>query len=153
MIQSIDLRDDFNYQPELIQRLNTLYALISRHRLTYASVLALAGGLFLMQWSLLADQAAGYPVLGIPVLGAAVWLTIMPTALVAKLLTWSPRLQREFLSFRDLHWMQAMTDRHPVLQPRVQPYLESPNPVPQDALRQFWPLVVREEEDRQEGGR
>jgi len=149
MTPSLDLRDDFNYQPELIQRLNALYQIMSRHRYTYASVLALAGGLFLMQWSLLADQAAGYPALGIPVLGVAVWLALTPIALIAKTLTWSPRLRQEFLSFRDLHWMQAMTDRHPVLQPRVEPYLESQAPVPMDALRQFWPHVVQQEEDRQ----
>lgn len=146
---ALDLRDDFNYQPELVQRLNTLYQILARYRYTYASVLALTGGLFLMQWSLLADQAAGYPALGIPVLGAAVWISLMPIALIAKTLTWSPRLRQEFLSFRDLHWMRAMGDRHPVLQPRVEPYLQSSSPVPLDALRQFWPHVVQQEEDQE----
>jgi hypothetical protein len=64
----LDLRDDFHYQPELVGRLNRLHAVISQYRFTYASFTALAGGLFLMQWPLLADHAAGYPLMGIPVL-------------------------------------------------------------------------------------
>lgn len=147
----LDLRDEFHYQPELVDRLNRLHAVISQYRYTYASFTALAGGLFLMQWALLADHAAGYPLLGIPVLGAAVWLSITPAETIAKWLSWSVRLSTGFLSFRDLNWIQAMTKRHPSLLPRAEAYLKSTTPVPVDALRQFWPQLVREEEKGQPG--
>lgn len=147
----LDLRDDFHYQPELVDRLNRLHAVISLHRFTYATFTALAGGLFLMQWPLLGDQSAGYPMMGIPVLGAAVWLSVTPAEYIAKWLSWSVRLSRGFLSFRDLSWMQAMTKRHPSLLPRAEIYLQSTSPVPVDALRQFWPQLVREEEKSQPG--
>ncbi|ANJ67063.1 hypothetical protein A9404_06400 [Halothiobacillus diazotrophicus] len=147
----LDLRDEFHYQPELVDRLNRLHAVISQHRYTYASLMALAGGLFLMQWALLADQAAGYPLLGIPVLVAAVWLSITPAENVAKWLSWSVRLSTGFLSFRDLNWIQAMTKRHPSLKSRAEAYLLSSTPVPVDALRHFWTQLVREEEKGQTG--
>ncbi|HQT44163.1 MAG TPA: hypothetical protein PLD79_09190 [Halothiobacillus sp.] len=141
-----DLHDEFNYQPELIDRLNRLYAVISQHRFTYATLMALAGGFFLMQWLLLADQAKGYPWLGIPVLVAAVWFSLTPAEMIAKTLSWSVRLHNGFLSFRDLNWMHAMTKRHPSLLAGAEVYLQSASPVPMDALRQFWPNLVREEE-------
>ncbi len=142
----LNLQDEFNYQPELIDRLNRLYAVIGQHRLTYASLMALAGGFFLMQWLLLANQAQGYPWLGIPVLMAAVWFSIMPATRITKTLAWPVRLQHDFLSFRDLNWMHAMTKRHPTLLAGAEIYLQSQNPVPLDALRQFWPNLVHEEE-------
>lgn len=141
-----DLRDDFNYQPELIERLNRIHAVVNQNRYTYASFMALAGGFFLMQWLLLADQTSGYPWLGIPVLMAAVWFTLTPAESIAKTLAWSVRLQNGFLSFRDLNWMQAMTKKHPSLLPGAERYLQSPSPVPLDALRQFWPALIRAEE-------
>ncbi|HQS01874.1 MAG: hypothetical protein B7Y07_00655 [Halothiobacillus sp. 24-54-40] len=142
----LNLHDEFNYQPELIDRLNRLYAVIGQHRFTTATLMALAGGFFLMQWLLLADQASGYPWLGIPVLMAAVWFSVMPATRIAKTLAWSVRLHQGFLSFRDLNWMHAMTKRHPSLLAGAEIYLQSKTPVPMDALRQFWPNLVNEEE-------
>ncbi|WP_288093511.1 MULTISPECIES: hypothetical protein [Pseudomonadota] len=144
----IDLRDDFNYQPELIERLNRLYAVVNQNRYIYATLMALAGGFFLMQWLLLVDQASGYPWLGIPVLMAAVWFSLTPAEIIAKTLAWSVRLQNGFLSFRDLNWIQAMTKKHPSLLPGAERYLQSPSPVPLDALRQFWPALIRAEEQK-----
>lgn len=150
----IDLRDDFNYQPELIAKMCRIYVVLHAQRYTYASLLALAGGAFLMQWSPMAANStvAGYPWLGLPVLIAALWLLVTPLALIAKTLTLPVRWQTDFLSFRDLNWMRAMTDRHPSLQPQAAPFLDSRQPVPMDALRQFWPGLIRAEEQNQTPG-
>ncbi|WP_407275392.1 hypothetical protein [Halothiobacillus sp. DCM-1] len=147
----IDLRDEYNYQPELIAKLCRIYAVLQAHRYTYASLMALAGGAFLLQWSPMAASSTftGYPWLGLPVLMGALWLLVTPLALIAKTLTLSVRWQAEFLSFRDLNWMRAMTDRHPALHPQAAPFLDSAQPVPMNALREFWPGLVRAEEQNQ----
>ncbi len=150
----IDLRDDYNYQPELIARMSRIYAVLQVYRYHYASLMALAGGAFLLQWSPMASAGAvtGYPWLGLPVLLVALWLLVTPLALIAKTLTLPARWQAEFLSFRDLNWMRAMTSRHPSLKPKAAAYLDSPYPVPLDALRQFWPGLIRAEEQNQSRG-
>lgn len=147
----IDLRDPYDYQPELIAKMCRIYAVLHAYRYQYASVMALAGGAFLLQWTPMAaaGSVAGYPWLGLPVLVGALWLLVTPLSLIAKTLTLPVRWQTEFLSFRDLNWMRAMTDRHPSLQYQAAPFLDSHQPVPMNALRQFWPGLIRAEEQNQ----
>lgn len=148
--QSLDLRDEFDYQPELIARLVDIYEITLRYRWIYASVIALAGAFFMMQWSLLADTAQyGHPWVGLPLLGMAVWLALAPAASVAKWVSLPAHFSGDFLSFRDIHWMQKMTERHPVLTTSAEPFLQAHEPVPVGALRDFWAPLVREEERQQ----
>lgn len=148
--QSLNLRDEFDYQPELIARLVDVYEITRHYRWVYASVIALAGAFFMMQWSLLADTAQyGHPWVGVPLIGMAVWLALAPAASVAKWVSLPAQFSSDFLSYRDIHWMQKMTERHPVLTPCAEPFLQAHEPVPVSALRDFWAPLVREEERQQ----
>ncbi|MBN2871577.1 MAG: hypothetical protein JXJ30_01535 [Halothiobacillaceae bacterium] len=148
--QSLDLRDEFDYQPELIARLVDVYEIALRFRWLYASAIALAGAVFMMQWSLLANTAVyGQPWVGVPLIALAVWLGLAPAATIAKWVSLPAHFSTDYLSFRDLHWIRLMTERHPVLTPSAEPFLKSPEPVPVGALRHFWAPLVREEERQQ----
>lgn len=148
--QSLDLRDEFDYQPELIARLVDVYEIALNYRWVYASVIALAGAFFMMQWSLLANTAEyGYPWVGVPLLAMAAWLALAPAAAVAKWVSLPAQFTDDYLSFRDIHWMRQMTERHPVLSNVADPYLQANAPVPVAALREFWAPLVREEERHQ----
>ena len=148
--QSLDLRDEFDYQPELIARLVDVYDITLRFRWLYASGIALAGAFFMLQWSLLANTAEyGHPWVGVPLIAMAVWLALAPTATVAKWVSLPAQFSNDYLSYRDLHWMRLMTERHPVLVSTAEPFLNAREPVPVGALRQFWAPLVREEERQQ----
>ncbi len=147
---SLNLRDEFDYQPELIARLVDVYDIALNHRWIYASVIALTGALFMLQWSLLADTAQyGHPWVGVPLIAMAVWLALAPAATVAKWAALPAHFSRDYLSYRDIHWMQQMTERHPVLVTTAEPFLNAREPVPIGALRTFWAPLVREEERQQ----
>ena len=144
---SLDLRDEFDYQPELIARLVDVYEIALGHRWIYASVIALAGAFFMLQWSLLADTAQyGHPWVGVPLIAMAVWLALTPAATIAKWVSLPAQFSGDYLSYRDIHWMQQMTERHPVLVATAEPFLNAREPVPVGALREFWAPLVREEE-------
>ena len=148
--QSLDLRDEFDYQPELIARLVDVYDITLRFRWLYASGIALAGAFFMLQWSLLANTAEyGHPWVGVPLIAMAVWLALAPAASVARWVSLPAHFSDDYLSFRDLHWVRLMTERHPVLVPTAEPFLNAREPVPVGALRQFWAPLVREEERQQ----
>ena len=147
---TLDLRDEFDYQPELIARLVDVYDITLRFRWLYASGIALAGAFFMLQWSLLANTAEyGHPWVGVPLIAMAVWLALAPAASVAKWVSLPAHFSDDYLSFRDLHWMQTMTERHPVLSATAEPFLNAREPVPVGALRDFWAPLVREEERQQ----
>ena len=148
--QSLDLRDEFDYQPELIARLVDVYDIALNHRWIYASVIALTGAFFMLQWSLLVDTAQhGHPWVGVPLIAMAVWLALAPAATVAKWVSLPAHFSGDYLSYRDIHWMQQMTERHPVLATTAEPFLNAREPVPVGALREFWAPLVREEERQQ----
>lgn len=147
---SLDLRDEFDYQPELIARLVDVYEIALKHRWIYASVIALTGAFFMLQWSLLADTAQyGHPWVGVPLIAMAVWLALAPAATIAKWVSLPAHFSGDYLSYRDIHWMQQMTERHPVLVATAEPFLNAREPVPVGALRLFWAPLVREEERHQ----
>ena len=148
--QTLDLRDEFDYQPELIARLVDVYDITLRFRWLYASGIALAGAFFMLQWSLLANTAEyGHPWVGVPLIAMAVWLALAPVATIAKWVSLPAHFSDDYLSFRDLHWIQTMTERHPVLTATAEPFLKAREPVPVGALRDFWAPLVREEERQQ----
>ena len=148
--QTLDLRDEFDYQPELIARLVDVYDITLRFRWLYASGIALAGAFFMLQWSLLANTAEyGHPWVGVPLIAMAVWLALAPAATIAKWVSLPAHFSDDYLSFRDLHWIQTMTERHPVLTATAEPFLKAREPVPVGALRDFWAPLVREEERQQ----
>ncbi|MGC9456970.1 MAG: hypothetical protein ACP5DC_05535 [Halothiobacillaceae bacterium] len=144
---SPDLRDEHRYEPPLVTLLNRLYTVLRAQRGVLATGLFLVGALFLMQWqALAATSVQGYPALGIPFIALAIALMVAPLTLVATLLVWHVRLREEYLSFRDMHWLQSMVERHPSLALPFRPYLESRTPVHVNALRKIWPRLIRAEE-------
>lgn len=148
--QSLNLRDNFDYQPELIARLVNVYDITLRSRWIYASGIALAGAFFMMQWPLLTNNNQyGHPWVGVPLIVLAAWLALAPAATIAKWVSLPAHFSNGYLSVRDLHWMRLMTERHPVLVSAADPFLNAHEPVPISALREFWTPLVREEERRQ----
>ncbi|MEW5824229.1 MAG: hypothetical protein AB1766_07765 [Pseudomonadota bacterium] len=149
----MNLLDDHDYEPPLVTQLTRLYLVLRAQRYTLASVMAAAGGLFLMQWQIVPETHGqqGYPVLGLPVLIAALALLVLPLERVASAMLWHVRFTPGYLGLRDHHWLHAMAHRHPALESTFRPYLEARNPVPLDALRGIWRRLVRAEENRPSG--
>lgn len=144
----LDLRDDFDYQPPTIAKLVRIYDIVGQQRWFFASALFITALAFMLQWTLNYAQTYGYPWLGFPLLLAALWMSIAPPANVARIIGWTTRREQHFLTYRDIHWIAAMVDRHPVLHKYARPYLESTQPVPVSALHRLWSPLVREEERR-----